>query len=108
MELHSIDQLDGDFIESYRLHLGLSLERFWGAIGVSAPRGYRYETKVHKLQDAEKRLLFLQYGVGIPTDCKSEDFQNFVAAMQQSNPFKASQAAKLVREAHQLLVGESL
>lgn len=106
MELDNIEQLTAEFIEKYRTELGLSLDRFWGAVGISAPRGYRYETEANNLPDTVKRLLFLQYGVGIPTDCQSEDFLNFAAAMRQSNPFKVGQAAKLIREAHHLLVGE--
>lgn len=108
MELDNIEQLTAEFIENYRKGLNLSLEQFWGAVGVSAPRGYRYESELINLPDTVKRLLFLQYGVGIPTDCQSEDFQNFAAAMRQSNPFKVGQAAKLIREAQQLLVGDDV
>lgn len=106
MQLDNIEQLTGEFIKNYRTELGLSLEQFWGAIGVSAPRGYRYESEMISVRDLIKRLLFLQYGLGIPTDCKSEEFLDFAAAMRQSNPFKVGQAAKLIREAHQLLVGD--
>ena len=105
MQLDSIEQVTAEFIEAYRTERGLSLEQFWGAIGLSPTRGYRYESEVYKIPDTVRRLLFLQYGAGIPTDCQSEDFINFVAAMRQSNPFKVGQAAKLIREAHQLLVG---
>ena len=108
MQLNNIEQVEPKFIKKYRDEvLKISLDQFWGAIGISAPRGYRYETEAYKMPDTVKRLIFLQHGVGIPTDCQSEDFMNFVAALKHSNPYKIGQAAKLIREAQALLTGDA-
>ena len=77
MRLDSIDQVEPDFIKDYRKSLGMPKCRFWGAIGCSETRGLRYESGASKLPETVKRLLFLQYGVGIPTDCKSRAFRDF-------------------------------
>ena len=108
MQLNNIQDISPDFLTSYRTELGLSLGKFWGAIGCERGRGFRYEHGTTEIPESIKRLLVLHYGVGIPTDCQSEDFLNFAAAMRQSNPFRVGQAAKLIREAHHLLVGDGL
>lgn len=106
MKLDNIEQIKAPFLIEYRQSLDLSLEKFWGAIGINAVRGFRYETGVTKIPETVKRLIFLQHSVGIPTDCTGDEFAYFLATLRNSNPFKVGQAAKLMKEAQQLLTGD--
>jgi len=47
--------------------------------------------------------VFLHYGVGIPTDCQSEEFHEFVEAFKSNGAPAAVKAAKLIEQAHSLL-----
>lgn len=109
MKLTTFDQVQPAFISEYRDKvLKISLDKFWGAVGVAPVRGHRYETGVTKLPDTVKRLVFIQYGAGIPTDCASPEFMDFVATLRNSNPKKSAKAVKLIREAQALLIGDEL
>lgn len=103
MQLQSYDQITPQFLENYRKDKDLSLAIFWEAVGCSRSRGLRYENQKVKLPETVKRLVFLHYGVGIPTDCQSEEFHEFVEAFKSSGAPAAVKAAKLIEQAHSLL-----
>lgn len=106
MELKSFDQLTPQFLRDYRDSKELRLVDFWGAIGCSTSRGFSYETGKTELPEVVKRLVFLHYGVGIPTDCRSEEFADFVKVVRNCNAYKVSQAVKMIDAARTLLIGE--
>lgn len=64
----------------------LSLKQFWGAVGYTSSRGCAYETDRTDLPEQARRLIYLEYVAGIPTDIDSERFAQFEAALKASNP----------------------
>lgn len=104
MQLERFDQITPEFLVEYRVKvLDLSLEKFWGAVGCSAPRGLRYENGKYEIPEAVKRLVFLQYGVGIPTDCEGEDFQNFLEALRNGRTLTLSKLLGVLGQTNDLL-----
>lgn len=78
IKLERFDQITPAFVKELRESMNMTLAEFWGAIGCRDTRGFRYEASQSKMQEDVKRLLFLHYGVGIPTDCQSPKFHQFV------------------------------
>ncbi len=74
----------------------LSLKAFWGAIGYSTPCGSAYETGRTKLPEQARRLVYLEYVAGIPTDIDSERFHQFETALKSNNPASITQARKML------------
>lgn len=64
----------------------MSLKQFWGAVGYTSSRGCAYETDRTELPEHARRLIYLEYVAGIPTDIDSERFAQFEAALKASNP----------------------
>lgn len=62
----------------------LSLKDFWGSIGYSTSRGSAYETGRTELPEHARRLVYLEYVAGIPTDIDSERFQQFETALKST------------------------
>lgn len=107
MELNSFDQLTPEFLREYRDSKRLRLIDFWGAIGCTTSRGFSYETGKTEIPEVVKRLVFLHYGVGIPTDCQSEEFLKFRDTLRSINAVKVAKAAELIQQAQALLLGEA-
>lgn len=73
----------------------LSLKQFWGAIGYSVSSGHSYETgKTDELPEHARRLIYLEYVAGIPTDIDSERFQQFVETMKLNGVQNITQVRK--------------
>lgn len=104
MQLERYEQITPEFLEQYRVkELDLSLEKFWGAVGCSTTRGLRYETGKHEIPEVVKRLLFLHYGAGIPTDCESEEFHDFFEALRNGKTIALSRVINLLKKADALI-----
>lgn len=78
-KINSAQDIDGATAVELRNGLGLSQRAFWGAISVSSPAGCSYETGRIRIPAPVKRLLFLQYVAGIPTDLTLGDAQQQAA-----------------------------
>lgn len=85
LQLERYEQITPEFLEQFRTKRNLSLAVFWNAIGCSDTRGFRYEKKKTEIPEVVKRLVYLQYGLDIPTDCQSEAFQKFEAVVRNNN-----------------------
>ncbi len=103
MQLLTFDQVNPEFLEAYRTERELSLERFWGEVGCSPTRGLRYETKKTEIPEVVKRLVFLHYGLGIPTDCNSDEFQLFVDSLRNGKTLTLSKVIGLLGQVNNTL-----
>lgn len=101
MQLERFEQVRPEFVKQLREELGLSLDKFWSAIGCTDTRGFRYESGQTEMPEVIKRLVFLHYGVGIPTDCQSAEFQRFVESVNTSETL--NKALHLVDKMEQLI-----
>lgn len=107
LQLNSIDQISPEFLKAYREEKKLFLKDFWGAIGCTTSRGHSYEIGKIETPEVVKRLLMLHYGLGIPTDCQSEEYENFAEALRNGNLTNVGMAAKLLEKAHALLIDQT-
>lgn len=107
LQIESFEQITPEFLEQFRTERDLSLAVFWNAIGCSDTRGFRYEKKKTEIPEVVKRLVYLHYGVGIPTDCQSAEFLKFRNALRSTNAVRVVQAASLIQQAKALLLGEA-
>lgn len=103
MQLTTFDQVNPEFLEAFRNERELSLERFWSEVGCSATRGLRYETRKTEMPEVVKRLVFLHYGVGIPTDCNSDEFQLFVDSLRNGKTLTLSKVIGLLGQVNNVL-----
>lgn len=101
MELERYEQIDPQFIKTLRENMGLSLDKFWSAVGCIPSSGFRYEEAKVKMPEAVKRLLFLHYGIGIPTDFESERFRHFIESMRTKSMI--GEASRLVDEMREVV-----
>lgn len=66
MEITSPDQLTGPVIREMRERMGMTLEAFWGPLGVGRSRGSTYETGVHRIDPPARLLVYLHHVCGFP------------------------------------------
>lgn len=71
----------------------LSLKDFWGKVGYTISRGSAYETGRTELPEHARRLIYLEYVAGIPTDIDSERFHQFETALKSISQVQKMQAA---------------
>lgn len=72
--------------------------KFWGAICVSLSRGNAYETaRTKPIPPEVRRLVYLHYVVGLPTDATKEELAGAVSSVNQ-----ARAAGKIITEAGKL------
>ena len=107
MQLTSFEQINPEFLRKYRESRKESLKTFYGALGSSISAGHSYEKGITNIPEETKRLLFLHYGLGIPTDCQSEEFLKFHDTLRSINAVKVAKAAELIQQAQALLLGEA-
>lgn len=94
----------------------LSQKEFWGAVCVTGARGCAYETaRTSPIPPEIRRLVYLHYVVGIPTDATREELQGTVdtaaltsearqiAATTRQVTQKVSEAKKITAQARDLL-----
>lgn len=105
MKLKNIEQVEPDFLKELRESMDLSLDKFWGAVGCARSRGLRYESGQHEIPEVVKRLVFLQYGLGIPTDCHSDNFHAFVETLRAKDP-NVGEAVRIIDQARALLTND--
>ena len=105
MKIQNIGQVEPDFLKDLRESMGLSLDKFWGAVGCARERGFRYESGKHEIPEIVKRLVFLQYGLGIPTDCQSDEFHAFAETLRAKDP-NVGEVVRIIDRARALLTNE--
>ena len=104
MQLTSFEQINPEFLRKYRESRKESLKTFYGTIGSSISAGHSYEKGTTNIPEETKRLLFLHYGLGIPTDCQSEEFQLFVDALQGGKTLTLSKVIGLLGQVNTLMM----
>lgn len=68
MKIKKESDFSAESVRALRESLGMSQRVFWGAVCVSIARGCAYEIGRNEIPATVKRLLWLHYCVGIPTD----------------------------------------
>lgn len=78
MKIETEDDLKAITLRKLREKLGLTQPAFWSAVGVTVLRGARYENGFTKVIPRDvRRLVFLHYIIGIPTNASPEDLLKF-------------------------------
>lgn len=71
-------------VQRLRNSLGLSQAVFWQAVGVTLQQGHRYENGLTKdIPRTARRLVFLHYVIGIPTNGDPAELRKMLANWQQ-------------------------
>lgn len=83
-------------IRQMREGRGMTLKQFWEPVGYTQSRGCAYETDRTDLPEHARRLIYLEYIAGIPTDIDSERFKQFEAALKASNPASLMQVRQVL------------
>lgn len=103
MEIKKVSEISGERLRVLRTARGERLEDFWGAVGYSTSRGHAYETGATSLPEHVRRLVFLHYVVGIPTNLEGAEFNDLVQAIEAGSIGKIRQASTLLEQGQQLL-----
>jgi hypothetical protein len=103
LQLTTYDQIVPEFLIQFRKSRKESQTTFWAALGVPVTTGCSYEIGRSQIPTETKRLLFLHYGLGIPTDCQSEEFQRFVELLTNGKTLAISKVIGLLSQANTLL-----
>jgi len=98
MQLEEYSDINAVTVRKFREHLGLSLKVFWGAVGCTVSNGSAYETGKSEMREAVKRLVYMHYAAGIPTDPKSEEFVSFVRQMSLADNARVANARGLIEK----------
>lgn len=106
MELKTPNEINGSDIRALRMARNERLEDFWGAVGYSTSRGSAYETG-SPLPEHVRRLVYLHYVVGIPTNMQGAEFRDLANAIESGSARKIQEARSLL-EKQQALLAESL
>lgn len=93
----------GEGLRQMRLASGLSLKEFWGSVGYTLSRGSSYETSKSKIPEHARRLVYLHYVLGVPTDPDSAEAREFAAELKSKHPLRLKNARKLVEKAEKLM-----
>lgn len=96
MNIPDPSSLTGPQLREIREAKALSQAAFWGAIGVKQPAGHGYEND-REMPESVRRLVYLHYVVGIPTDAEP----SVLAAVGQAAT-AAHQARRDLRRAETL------
>lgn len=81
-----------------RIERGMSLKEFWGAVGYTLSRGCSYETSKTKIPEHARRLVYLHYVLGVPTDPESAEARQFAVELKEKHPIRVNNAVKLVEK----------
>lgn len=87
----------GDGIRKMRTDLGLSQRAFWERVGCTVTTGCGYETGRTRIPEPVRRLIYLQYSLGIPTDIDSKEFQVFEAGMKNIEAVQVIAARRVLK-----------
>lgn len=88
-------------LNAARTELGMSLKKFWGAVGCSPSRGCAYEKGSTILPENIHTLLYMHYQLGIPVDITSAEFADFEKRMLEANPAHAAKARQILTDSVQ-------
>lgn len=95
MELKTEKDITGSVAKAMREQLALSQSEFWGAVCVPISTGCAYETgKTAEIPKPVRRLLYLQYVAGLPTDSSASELKTLARDIQTSR--QASRAMRKV------------
>ena len=72
-------------LQEIRTARGLSVKEFWGRLGYSPSRGYAYEAGRSQVPEHVRRLIYVEYELGIPTDPASDDGKKFAQLLLDNN-----------------------
>lgn len=75
MDIKNESEINGITAKAIRENLGLRQSDFWGAVCISGARGCAYETGRTDIPKPIRRLLFLHYVLGVPTDISSREIR---------------------------------
>lgn len=96
-------------VKELRAGLKLTQSDFWGAVCVSKGRGCVYETgRTAPIPAEVRRLVFLHYVVGVPTDLTSKELVELAELAKFASPVRRARremhaAADLIDQASELL-----
>lgn len=102
-------QSESDFnalsVKQLRTELKLTQASFWSAVCVPGSRGCAYETGRTPIPAEVRRLLYLQYVVGLPTDITSKEIKELaaIASPARRAQRQANLAANFIDQAGVLL-----
>lgn len=81
-----------------RTALGYSLNEFWGSLGYTISRGSCYETSKTRIPEHVRRLVYLHYVLGVPTNPDDQEARQFAVALKEKHPLRLNNAVKLVEK----------
>lgn len=90
MEVKSPSDINGLVVRQIRLERKMSLREFWPAVGVSYSAGSAYEHSRNEIPEPVRRVVFLHYVLGLPTDIDAAGFDG----LMQADKFKAARDTK--------------
>lgn len=90
--------LTGKSLREMRTDRGMLLKDFWGNIGYSVSRGHAYETGRSKIPEHVRRLVHLQYVLGIPTNPDSDEGNALTAALKQQHQIRLNNTVQLIEQ----------
>lgn len=109
MNIETEDDVKALSVRRLRESLELSQAKFWEMVGVSPLRGHRYENGItHSIPRDVRRMVFLHYVIGIPTDASPESLRKLKLMAELSKPLedvnaKLEAAAKAIASAKETL-----
>ena len=86
MTNESITELTPEALQAIRTSRGLSVKDFWERRGYSLNRGYAYEAGRGRRPEHVRRLVHIEYELGIPTNPDSDDGKQFARILRENNP----------------------
>lgn len=75
MEIKNESEINGVWALGHREQLNMKQAEFWRPVCVSGSRGCAYETGKTPIPAAIRRLLYLHYVLGIPTDISGREIK---------------------------------
>ena len=103
MTINEQADITGQTAKTLRKSLGMQQKDFWGAVCVSGASGSNYETlRTPEIPEPVKRLIFLHYVCGVPTDQSPQTLKQLAPADRPS-PGALSQLEAHLRQAEACL-----
>ncbi|MND38632.1 hypothetical protein D3C76_47600 [compost metagenome] len=105
MEIKNENEISGVAAQAMRERLKLTQKEFWRPVCVSGARGCAYETGRTPIPSPIKRLLYLHYVLGIPTDMSPREASDLakVAAPARRARRQMDAATRMIDEASAML-----
>lgn len=105
MAIESESEFNALSVKKLRTELNLTQRKFWEAVCVPNTRGCAYETGRTPIPAEVRRLLYLQYVIGLPTDITSKEIKELaaIASPARRAQRQATLAADFIDQAGVLL-----